>query len=78
MDRGAVTNHHSKQAAKKPNKPLKGRRACIAKAKKQTDNQDQSLTKSSKSTHLTPMHEGDTFRGPLENKSQDQLIGVDS
>jgi hypothetical protein len=61
VDRGTVTNSHSKQAAKRPNKLMKGRRACIAKTKKQNDNQDQSLTKSSKSTHLTPMREGDAF-----------------
>jgi hypothetical protein len=40
---------------------MKGHQMCFAKTKKQTDNQDQSLTKSSKSTHLTPMHEGDAF-----------------
>jgi hypothetical protein len=61
VNRGIVTNSHSKHAVKSPNKLLKGRRACIAKTKKQTVNQDQSLTKSSKSTHLTPMHEVDTF-----------------
>jgi hypothetical protein len=37
---GAVTNSHSKQATKRPNKLLHGRRVCIAKIKKQTDNQD--------------------------------------
>jgi hypothetical protein len=39
-NRGAVTNNHCKQAAKRPNKLLKGRRARIVKIKKQTDNQD--------------------------------------
>jgi hypothetical protein len=39
-DRGKVTNSHSKQAAKRPNKLLKGCWACIAKTKKQTDNLD--------------------------------------
>jgi hypothetical protein len=61
MDRGAVINSHSKQAAKRPNKLLKGHRTCIAETKQQTDNQDQPMTKRSKSTHLTPMREGGAF-----------------
>jgi hypothetical protein len=37
MDQGAVTNIHE-QAAKRPNKLLKGHRACVVKVKKQINN----------------------------------------
>jgi hypothetical protein len=40
VNRGSVTNSHSKQAANRSNKLLKGHRAHIAKIKKQNDNQD--------------------------------------
>jgi hypothetical protein len=69
VDRAPVSNSHSKQAAKRPTKLPKGRRACIAKTKKQTDNQDQSPTKNSKSTQLTPMRKGDAF-GDLQRISR--------
>jgi hypothetical protein len=39
VDRGMVTNSH-KHATNKTNKMLKGRHMCIAKVKKQIDNQD--------------------------------------
>jgi hypothetical protein len=38
-NRGAVTNSHE-QVISRPNKLLKGRYACVAKVKKQFDNQD--------------------------------------
>jgi hypothetical protein len=60
-DRGAVTNSHSKQDAKRP-KGRQSHRMRIAKTKKQTDDQDQSPAKSYESTHLTPMREGNAFR----------------
>jgi hypothetical protein len=61
VDQDAVTNSHSKQAAKQPNGLLKGHLAYIAKAKAHSEDQGESPTKCFQSTHLTPMREGGAF-----------------
>jgi hypothetical protein len=61
MDRGVVTNTHSKHAVKKPNGLLEGHWEDIDVTKKQNNERALFLAKSSKTTHLTPMCEGDAF-----------------
>jgi hypothetical protein len=73
-NQGMVTNNHSKHAAKRPNKLLKGRWMRMAKIKSKPTIK---INLHSESTHLTPMRGGDASRGPSENKSHDRLIGVD-
>jgi hypothetical protein len=58
-NQGTITNSHSKQAVKRTNGLLEDHRAGIDITKKQNDDRDPFPTKSSKTTHLTPMREGD-------------------
>jgi hypothetical protein len=60
-DRGTITNHRGKQATKRPNAPQIGHHMYVATAEEQSGDQSLSLTKCFQSTHLTPMHKGDTF-----------------
>jgi hypothetical protein len=68
-DQGAVTNGHSKHAVKRPNGLLEGHREDMDITKKQNDVRDPFRAKSSKTTDLTPTHEGGAFGDHCKKKS---------
>jgi hypothetical protein len=61
VNQGTVTNGHSKHAVKRPNGLLEGHREDMDITKKQNDDRDPFRAKSSKTTDLTPTHEGGAF-----------------